>query len=291
MLNPSRTREDTPVTVFADMPLAARLEGLCAEEMRRFVETAALMDPASGATALTVGGGIAAFVGVGSPVNQAFGLGFAGPVAAEEIARLEEFYTSRAARPLVGLCPLAHPSLLASLSGRGWVADGFENVLVRPLFAKDRSASRLPEGIEIREVCDEDDRELWVLVAATGFSAPLPPFAEQLALGQIVVRRPGSRLFLALVDGEVAGTGELHVADGVAWLSADATLPRFRRRGVQQALQRHRLALGAEASCEIAVTESAPGGTSQRNMERAGFRVVYTRVDLVWGQLGEDESA
>jgi GNAT superfamily N-acetyltransferase len=265
----------------ADTQLAARLETLCAEEMRRFAETAALMDPGAGATVLSVAGGVAAYVGADSPVNQAFGLGFAGPVGPEQIAQLEEFYLSRAARPLIGVCPLAHPSLLASLSARGWVADAFENVFVRRLRSEDASAGAPLQGVDVREVRSEEERELWVLVAAAGFSAPLPPLEDQLVLGHIVVRRPGSRLFLAYVDGKPAGTGELYVADGIAWLSADATLPQFRRRGVQRWLQLHRLALGAENACEMAVTEAVPGGPSQRNMERLGFRVAYTRLDLV----------
>jgi hypothetical protein len=135
------------VTLFADTRLAARLEALCADEMRRFAETAALMDPESGATALSVGGGIAAFVGVGSPVNQAFGLGFSGPVGPDEVSVLERFYSSREVRPLIGLCPLAHPSLLATLSARGWVADAFENVLVKRLSTRDRSPADLPDGV------------------------------------------------------------------------------------------------------------------------------------------------
>jgi hypothetical protein len=102
-----------------------------------------------------------------------------------------------------------------------------------------------------------------------------------LNLGAIVVRRPGTRLLLAFLEGQVAGTAELMVEDGVAWLSADATLPRFRGRGVQQVLQAHRLVLGAGSGCDLAVSEAAPGSGSQRNMERLGFRVVYTRVDMV----------
>jgi hypothetical protein len=39
--------------------------------------------------------------------------------------------------------------------------------------------------------------------------------------------------------------------------------------------------MGEAAGCEFAVSESHPGSTSQRNMERLGFRVVYTRVDLL----------
>ncbi|MDZ4170180.1 MAG: GNAT family N-acetyltransferase [Coriobacteriia bacterium] len=264
----------------ADRDLAARIEALAAAEMRRFVAAANSLDSACGAVALELAGGVAAYVGAGSPVNQAFGLGFAGPVSLHDVIAVERFFVSRAAQPYVGLSPLAHPTAAACFSERGWVIDGFENVLVRTVTAEDAQA-RPPASIEIREVDDAEGRDTWAYAAATGFSYPLPPLAAQLELGRIVAARRGTRLLLALVDGEVAGTGELYVEDGVAWLSGDATMPAYRRRGVQQALQSARLALGAEAGCDLAVTESAPGSPSQRNMERIGFRVAYTRVNLV----------
>ncbi len=269
-----------PAPPHADLRLARRLESLCATEMRRFAEAARALDPESGAEWLAVGGGVAAFVGAGSPVNQASGLGLSGPVGADEVEALERFYLDRGVRPALGVCPLADATLIRALSVRGWTVDGFENVLVRALTADEAHEPAAP-GIEIREVLTEEDRDVWALVAATGFSDPLPPLAEQLRLAAVVVRRPGARLFLALVDGRAAGTGELLVQDGVAWLSADSTLPQFRGRGVQQSLQRHRLALGASAGCDLAATESAPGSISSRNQERAGFRLAYTRVDLV----------
>ena len=48
----------------------------------------------------------------------------------------------------------------------------------------------------------------------------------------------------------------------------------------------------ARAGCDLAVTESAPGSASQRNMERLGFRIAYTRVDLVapWHAEGGEPS-
>jgi hypothetical protein len=36
----------------------------------------------------------------------------------------------------------------------------------------------------------------------------------------------------------------------------------------------------AAAGCELVVTQTDPGSTSQRNMERAGFRTAYTRT--IW---------
>jgi GNAT superfamily N-acetyltransferase len=100
-------------------------------------------------------------------------------------------------------------------------------------------------------------------------------------LGTIVTHRPGTRLYTAFVDGVAAGAGELFVEADVAWLSADATLPAYRCRGVQTALQRHRIAVAADEGCRFVVSEATPGSASQRNMERLGLRVAYTRVDMV----------
>jgi len=265
---------------YADLALARRLESLAAAEMRRFASTARALDPDGEAESANIAGGVATFVGADSPVNQAVGLGLARAVTHDDIALLEEFYLARGATPSLGVCPLAHPTLLEVLALRGWTADGFENVLVRTLAAHERFEDAHP-GVEIREVATGDERDLWALIAATGFSDPLPPLPAQLALGRIVVRRPGSRLFVAYLDGKAAGTGEVLVEGGVAWLSGDTTLPQFRGRGVQQSLQRHRLGVGAALGCDLAVSESLPGSGSQRNMERAGFRVVYTRTDFV----------
>lgn len=266
--------------LFADRALARRLEAIVVSQLKGFAETAAELDPAGGACWTGVADGVAAYSGPGSLVNQALGLGMRGPVADGDIRDVEAFYASRGASGTVCVCPLAHPSLVEALARRGWVPDAFEHVLVTRLAAEHAELAPTP-GIEVREVAGDEEREVWAIAAATGFSDPLEPQAEQLALGRIVVRRPGSRLFLAWVGGRLAGTGELHVEDGVAWLSGDATLPAFRRRGVQAALQRHRLRAGAETGCELAVSEAAPGSASQRNMERLGFRVAYTRLDTV----------
>jgi len=264
----------------ADRTLAARLEAFAAAEMRRFVATARALDPGSCAALLDVAGGAAVYLGPSSPVNGAFGLGFDGRVDVSHIDELERFFGERQARPLVAVCPLADATLVAHLGGRGWVVEAFENVLVRPFVASESFAGP-SEGVVIREALTADEREAWVLAAASGFSDPLPPLREQLELGTIVAARPGARLFLDYMGGVVAGTGELSIGEGIAWLSADATLPRFRGCGVQQSLQRHRLRVGAEAGCELAVSEANPGSTSQRNQERAGFRVAYTRMDVV----------
>lgn len=272
---------------FADEKLAARLEALAAEEMRRFVATAKAMDPIADAALLDVGGGVAAYLGVGSPVNQAVGIGMQGQVAEGTAEEIEAFFADRSQRGLVVLCPLAHHSFSGALSDRGWTVEGFENVLIKALdeAGDDPIPPGSPENVSIIQVETDEQRDLWAHVTAIGFSAPLEPKAEQLALGRIVSRRGDARLLLAYVNGYPAGTGEVFCEDGVAWLSADSTLPQFRRRGVQQALQLERLRIGHEEGCELAVSEAIPGSPSQRNMERLGFRVAYTRADVVTPKL------
>ncbi len=266
---------------FADHALTSRLEALSAEEMRRFVETARASDPYSDAALLEVAGGVAVYLGEGSPVNQAIGLGLQSTaVTAEDARALHSFYADREQQGVAVLSPFVDRSLLLRMADLGWRLDGFENVLVRAYEAHDRLVD-VQSDVDIRVIDTDEGRAVWAHVAAVGFSAPLEPPASHLALSRVVADRPGTTLLMAFVDGRPAGTGELYVQDSIAWLSADATLPEFRRRGVQRALQLARLKLGAERGCELAVTESSPGSGSQRNMERLGFRVAYTRVDLV----------
>lgn len=259
------------------LDLARKLEGLAVAEMRRFVSTGHQLGMDEAAL-LEVAGGVATYLGADSPVNRAIGLGMSGPVSEAEVAELERFFLTRGVQPYASICPLAHATLMGAMGRRGWGIEALESVLVREL--RSEIAPATAAGIEIREALTEEERDLWALVAATGFSDPLPPLAQQLAVARIVVNRPGARLFLAFIDGNAAGTGELYVEDGVAWLSADTTLPQFRGRGVQQALQRHRLAEGAALGCVMAATEAMPGSGSLRNMERVGFAVVYTRTDM-----------
>lgn len=265
---------------FADIALATRIERLGASSQRAFVAVYRERFPGFAAEALEVAGGVAAFLERDSPVNGAVGLGLAGEVRADEIAAVERFFREKGERPLLALTPLAHPSLIRLLEQAGWVPSAFENVLVREIEAGE-SLAPPPAGVEIRLARTGEERELWAVLVANGFSAPEDPSAADMRLGHAAVTAPDGRFLIAYVDGRPAGTGELHLDEGIGWLTADTTLPQFRRRGVQGALQRARLELVRDAGCRLALTEAMPGSASQRNMERLGFRIVYTRVELL----------
>ena len=60
-----------------------------------------------------------------------------------------------------------------------------------------------------------------------------------------------------------------------------ATLPQFRKHGIQTAFLHVRMAVATKAGCDLAVTVTLGGSTSQRNAERAGFRVAYSKATMV----------
>ncbi|TDB39538.1 MAG: hypothetical protein D9V44_00775 [Actinobacteria bacterium] len=265
--------------VFADAALAARLEGISAAENERFGEAAALVHPEDHPAILWVAGGCAVYCSPGGPLNQVTGLGFSEPVTAAHIDELERFFGEHGAKVQVNVCPLADPSLMAELSRRGYAAHGFENVLVRELLDGDQ----LPEpdpSIDIR-IVDPEEFDLWGEQVARGFATEGEPTEADLRLGEVVGRQQDVVRLLAWVDGEPAGTAELAVRSGIGWLSADTTMRKFRGMGIQTAMQQRRLHLAREAGCGLAVTEAHPGSGSQRNMERLGFRIVYTRIDML----------
>jgi ribosomal protein S18 acetylase RimI-like enzyme len=59
------------------------------------------------------------------------------------------------------------------------------------------------------------------------------------------------------------------------------TLPEFRRRGIQTALLEIRMRAGAQAGCEIAVVVTQGASVSERNCERLGFRVAYSKATVI----------
>ena len=266
------------IMIYADHQLACRLESLISAEFRRLSTVASSVFPARGPDCAEIGDGVALWLGQDSPVNLAVGLGMQGPVTAEDFDRLEVFYHDRGAPAIMSICPLADPSVMHLLGRRGWGVTEFEHVLALELEGAVPVSDPDEDRFEVR-VCQPEERGIWGRVAARGFAGGEPrPGHEEF--GRLMAERDDAILVLARVDGEPAGTGALVVDGGVGWLSADTTLPRYRGRGIQQAIQRHRIELARRIGCDLAVTEAVPGGQSQRNMERLGFRIVFTHVEF-----------
>jgi GNAT superfamily N-acetyltransferase len=89
--------------------------------------------------------------------------------------------------------------------------------------------------------------------------------------------------FFAFLNGELAGgAGGLIVPERkLLALFGAATLPRFRGHGIQTAFLHRRMAVAVKAGCDLAVPVTLGGSTSQRNAERVGFRVAYSKATMV----------
>jgi GNAT superfamily N-acetyltransferase len=89
-----------------------------------------------------------------------------------------------------------------------------------------------------------------------------------------------THIFMATIGGVPAGCGTLQTAGGIGWVGGAATLPEFRRRGVQAALLGHRLRLADELGCDLVAATALPYGQSARNLVHLGFQHVQTQVVL-----------
>jgi len=223
-------------------------------------------------------GGTAVFTGVGSPVTQALGCGLDGSVTAAQLDEMEEFFFSRGASCDLELAPFIDASLVELLRHRGYHLSELSIALLRDL-REEIAAGPEEAGFVIRPIESGEER-LFTEAVAQGFADVVPVTEELLDVVESFAHQPGSRSFLALVDGVVAGGGSAGAHGRVGALFGASTLPMFRGRGIQSALIGTRMHWMREQGCEFAYITTAPGTASQRNAERAGFRANYSRMKL-----------
>ena len=264
---------------FADIDLARRLERTEALGNAEFVEARARAFPDRGATWIEVAGTYALFDGVGSPLTQTFGLGVFEPITPEHMDTIEEFFQSRGAEIFHEVCPLAGLSMFKLLNERGYGLVELSNVLYRPISVDLRLDAPRNEDIKVR-VVEQNEVDLWAQTSSEGWSefTEIEDFLREL--NQVVLHSKGLK-FLAELGGQPICTGALRIADDVALLAGASTVPAARRQGAQLAMLEERLRYAATQGCTIAMMAAEPGSGSQRNAERHGFRIAYTRTK--WG--------
>lgn len=263
--------------VFSDRSLSQRLEKTEALSNASFVEARAKAFPDSGAEWLEVCGVYAMFDGADSPVTQTFGLGLFDPVSAADLDRIESFFQERGAPVFHEVSPLADPSIFVLLNERGYQPFEFTSVMFRPIQRGVHFADLRNEKIRVRNIA-ANEVELWAQTSARGWSE-FPGLEDfMLTLGKVSAKRAGGLSFIAELDGKPIATGAMSIHEGVALLAGASTIPEGRKQGAQLALLDSRLRYAAEHGCDIAIMGALPGSASQRNAERQGFRIAYTRT-------------
>jgi ribosomal protein S18 acetylase RimI-like enzyme len=274
--------------MFASVTLASRIDRAEMCLTGSVVAVVVASQPAARAFVEPIAGGVATYAGRSSPMNKMIGVGFAGVPPAQRLDEIEALFRERGEPLQAEVSTLADPAVAAALTGRGYRLRNFENVSGRRLVDADRDPPE-PAGIGI-ELMPQSGVAEWIDAAITAFQHPdgkgvpadqLPPRDLLDAALRPFATADGFRRYWARIGGQLAGVATLRIDDGIAQLCGAATLPGFRRRGVQGALLRRRLADGARAGCELAVMTTQPGSTSQENGHRQGFALLYARAVLV----------
>lgn len=261
-----------------DLALARRLERAEASANAAFVESRARIAPGVGAGWRDVGGTYAMFDGVGSPLTQTFGLGLFSPPTTDDLTTLETFFRDRGAEVFHEVSPLADAALLTLLPERGYRPVELTSVMHMPLTpAPSSPRQQSSPALGVRRI-EPGEEALWAATSARGWGET-PELAEfMLAFGRISAGSAGTVCFVAEWSGAPIGAAALAVHDGVALLAGASTAPEFRGRGAQAALLAARLRYAASSGCDVAMMGALPGSASQRNGERQGFRIAYTRI-------------
>ena len=259
--------------------LAQRLE--LAEALDGVLAAQAMIarNPESGAAVQMIGGGYALFAGLSSPLTHAIAVGMNGPVTAAAFDELQQFFRDRAAPVTIDLCPHADPTLIEFLRVRRFSLAEMNSVLIRPLTPGEVVPQ--PAEIEIRE-SGEAERDEYAHLIMKGFFGRDELNEHEQELGGVIAFMQGPSRFVAAIGGVLAGGGSLSIRNGLASFYGDATLSDYRRRGVHGALIAARLQAAVNAGCDMATAGTLPGSVSQRDFERFGFRVAYTKATMMF---------
>ena len=260
---------------FSDLALARRLERAEGFACAQFAAARRRAFPESGSEFAEFGGVYAAFDGKDAPTTQTFGLGLFEPVTDETLSVIERFFFERGASVDHEVSPLAGVEALNLLCARGYRPIEVSNVLWQPVHERQGQADT---SIRVR-VASAGEAEVWARTNTEGWTAEHPELRDfLLETGRVLTGREGSAAFLAELNGQPAAAGMLSLHEGVALFAGSSTVPRFRGRGLQAALLTERMRYARQQGCDVAMVVTETGSGSQRNAERQGFRVAYTRI-------------
>jgi hypothetical protein len=262
--------------IFLDLALARRLERAEGHACKEFAEARRRLFPESNSAWIECAGTYAIFDGIGAPTTQTFGLGLFEKLAPASLDAMESFFAERGAKVDHEVSPLAGVAALDLLCSRRYKPIEISNVLFREIQASTWAA--VPDRARAR-VVEPHEATLWADISVKGWAPEHPELSEfNKQFSAICTARQGSPFFLAEYDGQPGAAGVLSIHEGVALFGGASTIPELRRRGLQSALLEERMHYAHNQGCDLAMMVTAVGSDSQRNAERKGFRVAYTRI-------------
>jgi GNAT superfamily N-acetyltransferase len=265
--------------LFIDQSVAARLEDTQAWRGVYYTAAQQRLRPATPSRSLAVGSVQVRYAGPASPVNRAIGLGMHAPATAADLVHIAQFYQSYSEPARIDLCPLADPTVPVLLRQHHYHVESFLNVLVHPL--PWRMDVPPPRADIVVTVADAQHADQWIETVAHGFTGHTPPPPDSVAVLAPNFYSANAQCFFAWIAGQPVAGGAMYRHYDVVELGGTSTRPAWRGRGVHTALVEHRLQLATAAGCSMAIVVTSPGTPSQRNLERLGFQLAYTKAILV----------
>lgn len=263
--------------IFSDINLSQKLERTEAKANAAMIETRAKFSPEVNAEWIEVGGTYAMFDGVDSPLTQTFGLGVFEEITDKELDEIESFYKKHDSLVFHEVSPMTNISLVHLLNERGYQPVELTSVMFL-LIESDLLDLSINTEIKTR-IIEAGEGELWARTAAIGWSTEGEGLADfMFDYGKICTNCKGGFPFLAEIENKPISAGMLFIFDDVALLSGASTVPEGRRQGGQKALLQARLSFAKFQGCKIAMMCALPGSQSQKNAEKNGFRIAYTRI-------------
>ena len=261
-----------PPFASSDRQLAMRVEAAESANILAMARAAAATMP--NAAFEEVAGGTAVFAGLGSPMTHAMGIGLSGDTSEAQLERMERFFRDRGSPCLIDLCPMADASVIAFVQSRPYRVIEFNNVLVRRI-AADEVFAPVPDSIRL--LAPAEYRRVSSVIMQ-GFMEGVAPSDE--ALEMMSGTSDVSQCWMVDTDRPLGGA-MMGIQNKTALFYGDALLPEARRVGHQTALIRARLAAAQRQGCDLAMVNVLPGNGSHRNYERAGFQLIYMRVNVL----------
>jgi GNAT superfamily N-acetyltransferase len=127
-------------------------------------------------------------------------------------------------------------------------------------------------------VANPEDLPEYAAAAQAGWSEEGEVAHLIAELARVMFAAKGYVGFMVRKNQRTIATAGLVIYDGVALLAGASTVPGARGQGAQRLVLAARLHYAAAAGCDLAMFVAEPGSASQRNAERSGFHIAYTRT-------------
>ena len=207
--------------------------------------------------------------------NRVIGAGVLAPLDERGLDTIVAHYGGKACNVEVydGVTPAP---LIAMLERAGFAAS--DHSLEAHVLETDRAVAGRATPAAVRKISPEEHTRFGELVRDGFDMAPdteLGRFFVDLTVASLEALGDAGAAFIASIDGQDAGTGQLVLSARVAGCYSGSVLEAFRGRGIQHALIAARVAEGLRRGRRIFISQTDPDSPSGHNLHDVGFRTLY----------------